>query len=192
MPWPSAFTREAMGWDLAFGDNQTGAYHAGIHGGLHTGKAYLGGEVRGRMTAPQLIEAMRAARTRYPKARGWYVEDRAAARPVTEMLTAEIPGLVLCQPEGDKVARAQGWQPLVASGCVVLPCQCGNTTLHHHDREDSLPGEPWAVDFVREHAAFPKAAIKDRVDATGYLLNELFPPRARSAPTPNGFARMNA
>lgn len=173
--WPSLEEREieASGWDLAFGASEAGAFHVGIFGFRCRGRAYLDGIVRGRFEMPELLRRMREARDRWPGTVGWYLEDRAAARPAIEMLQTEIPGLVKVQPRGDKVARAQGWQPWQAAGSIVLPCQCGRTSLHAHEDEASLPGEDWAVALVTEHAQFPKGALKDQVDADGYLLNAL-------------------
>lgn len=171
--FPTKYQREAMGWDLAFGASDGGAYHVGIHGGLLNGRIYHGGEVRLRAEVSELMEAMRGARARWPLATGWYVEKRAAAATVLNLLRSEIPGMVPKEPDGDKVARAQVWQPSHAAGSLVLPCRCGVTELHRHPNLTTCPGEPWAVDFAREHEGFPRAQFKDRVDAEGYLVREL-------------------
>lgn len=171
--FPAKFEREAMGWDLAFGASDGGAFHVGIHGGLLAGRVYHGGEVRLRAEVSDLMTAMRAARERWPRATGWYVEKRASAAAVLDLLRREIPGMVPREPDGDKVARAQVWQPSHAAGSLVLPCRCGVTELHRHPNLTTAPGEPWAVEFAREHEGFPRAQFKDRVDAEGYLVREL-------------------
>lgn len=183
--FPAAFDREAAGWDLAFGANESGAYHVGHFGGLKAGKVYLLEEVRGRFTSPDLYDNMRAAKKRRPKSIGWYIEDRAAARPAIENLEKEIPGLIRVQPEGDKYARAQSWQPYVKAGNIVLPCTCGVMVPHHHENVNTLPGEDWANDLVKEHASFPKGAVKDRVDALGYLVKALLEQAGAARPLPS-------
>ena len=172
--YPTTFEREAAGWDLAFGGTNAGAYHAGIFGGKKAGKAYIYAVTRLRCEADVLASEMLTVRQRFPKATAWHVEDAAAARPVVATLRARIPGLILVPPVGDKVARAQSWQPYVASGNVILPCTCGQSEPHHHETAASaLPADPWVRDFVAEHASFPKGTLKDQVDATSYLVKPL-------------------
>ena len=191
--WPTRFAREAAGWDLAFGGSESGAYHAGVFGGALDGRVYLSGELHVRCEADALLEHMREVQRRHPKATAWHVEDRAAARPVVAMLRREMAAagvsLVLRQPDGDKVARAQRWQPVHAAGRIVLPCRCGRRELHAHPDLQSCPGEPWAVELAREHESFPKGAYKDRPDAMGYLVPELAGLNASSAYTasPGGY-----
>ena len=171
--FPQSYEREAAGWDLAFGANKSGAYHAGVFGGLKKGKVYTFGEVHVRCDTAELISRMAIAKKTWPKAETWCVEDKAAGRPATEMASESIPGMILVQPSGDKTARAQAWQPYVRAGNIVLPCTCGLTTLHHHEQANALPAEPWVVEFVTELSMFPKGALKDRLDAAGYLYREL-------------------
>jgi phage terminase large subunit-like protein len=182
--FPASYDREGAGWDLAFGKNENGAFHAGVFGGLHKGILYLQGVVRGRMDTPELMAQMTAARSRWPRAYGWWMENRASAKAVYELLRSKIPGIVLVEPKGDKETRARAWQPYVRSSNIVLPCRCGNSEFHHHADLHSLPGEDWACELVREHASFPKGAIKDQVDAMGYLAIEMLgrkPPSATTA-----------
>jgi len=171
--FPQSYEREAAGWDLAFGANKSGAYHAGVFGGLKKGKVYTFGEVHVRCDTSELLSRMAAARKTWPEAKTWCVEDKAAGRPATEIASESIPGMILVQPSGDKTARAQAWQPYVRAGNIVLPCTCGVTTLHHHEQANALPAEPWVVEFVTELSMFPKGALKDRLDAAGYLYREL-------------------
>ena len=171
--FPQSYEREAAGWDLAFGANKSGAYHAGVFGGLKKGKVYTYGEVHVRCDMGELLARMAVARKTWPEAKAWCVEDKAAGRPATEIASESIPGMILVQPSGDKTARAQAWQPYVRAGNIVLPCTCGVTTLHHHEQANALPAEPWVVEFVTELSMFPKGALKDRLDAAGYLYREL-------------------
>jgi hypothetical protein len=184
--FPATYEREAAGWDLAFGGTNAGAYHAGIFGGKKAGKVYIYAVTRLRCEADVLSAEMLTVRQRFPKATAWHVEDAAAARPVVSVLRSKIPGLVLVPPVGDKVARAQSWQPYVASGNVVLPCTCGQSEPHHHEvAASALPADPWVRDFVAEHASFPKGTLKDQVDATSYLVKPMFEDSANQFQAPN-------
>jgi len=173
--YPREYEREIAGWDLAFGKSEGSAYHVGVFGGKKAGKAYIYAVVRLRAEANVLIDRMIEARKQHPKATGWYVESAASAKPVRDVITARVPGFVLVPPEGDKVARAQSWQPYVASGNVILSCNCGRADPHHHEvAADALPVDQWVRDFVAEHASFPKGTLKDQVDAASYFVKPLF------------------
>ena len=172
--YPHQYEREIAGWDLAFGKSEGSAYHVGVFGGKKLGKAYIYAVIRLRAEANVLIDRMIDARKQFPKATGWYVESAASAKPVRDVITARVPGFVLVPPEGDKVARAQSWQPYVASGNVILPCTCGQADPHHHEvAADALPVDQWVREFVAEHASFPKGTLKDQVDAASYFVRPL-------------------
>ena len=180
--YPREYEREIAGWDLAFGKSEGSAYHVGVFGGKKAGNAYIYAVIRLRAEANILIDRMIEARKQYPKATGWYVESAASAKPVRDVITSRVPGFVLVPPEGDKVARAQSWQPYVASGNVILPCNCGRADPHHHEvAADALPVEQWVRDFVAEHASFPKGTLKDQVDAASYLVKELIEHKKRGS-----------
>lgn len=175
--YPKRFEREAAGWDLAFGASEGGAYHAGIFGGLYQGKLYVipSGIIHIRCEINVLTDTMRDLRKKkFPRATAWYMEDKAGARPARTALQSEIPGIVPVQPDGDKVSRAQSWQPYAASGNIILPCTCGRGDPHQHIELATIPADPIVVGFVAEHASFPKGALKDRVDAMGYLVRGVF------------------
>lgn len=176
--WPRAFRREAIGADLALGQSEGASNSALFWGGLLDGRVYIGDAEVGVWGITGQVEAMRRITRRHPSAASKYIEDRANARALEDILRADIPGLKLVEPDGDKVARVQAWQPYLDAGNLVLPCRCGAEGLHRHPDERTLPGEPWAVDLVRECASFPKGARKDRVDALGYLVRPLLTRRA--------------
>lgn len=169
--FPVVYQRRAAAWDMAFGASEDSAFTSGVEGGLSNGKVYLLSEEYGRWESPEMIGGMK--RMHQKGVVGQYVEDRASARAVTDILKREIPGLVLVQPITDKVTRAQAWKPYVQAGNIILPCTCGNMIPHHHELEGALPGEPFAAALVAEAAVFPKGKLKDRVDAAGYLFIEL-------------------
>ena len=171
--WPSKFAREACGWDLAIGASEGASNSAGFWGGLHDGRVYVGDAEVGKWEISGQIEAIRRLSMRHPRSAAKYIEHRANARAAIDLLRREVAGLVPVEPDGDKVTRVQAWAPYLAAGNLVLPCRCGNTEPHRHGDEHRLPGELWAVELVRECAAFPRGARKDRVDALGYLVRPL-------------------
>lgn len=182
--FPTAYTRQIAGSDLAFGGTNAGDFHVVVHAGLHSGRAYLYDGLHIRCEADVLIEAMVELRRRYPKATGWYMEDAAAARPTAAIVRSRIPGIVLVPPVGDKVGRAQAWQPYAAGGNIILPCQCGKSELHHHDvPAAALPAEEWVRSLVAEHAVFPRGRHDDWVDGTGYAVAEILRPDTSVSPS---------
>jgi phage terminase large subunit-like protein len=172
--FPTAYTRQIAGSDLAFGGTNAGDFHVIVHAGLYSGRAWLYDGLHLRCEADVLIEAMVELRRRFPKATGWYMEAAAAAKPTAAIVRSRIPGIVLVPPVGDKVGRAQAWQPYAAAGNIVLPCTCGKSEPHPHDvPAAALPAEEWVRSLVAEHAVFPKGRHDDWVDGTGYAVVEI-------------------
>lgn len=89
------------------------------------------------------------------------IEDKASGQSLIQELqqvpTTETKGLILSvipiEPEGDKLARAQGVAPLIESGRAWLP-----------ERAEWLP------DYEAEVMAFPVAPHDDQVDADSQAL----------------------
>jgi phage terminase large subunit-like protein len=116
------------------------------------------------------------------------MEAAAAAKPTAAIVRSRIPGIVLVPPVGDKVGRAQAWQPYAAAGNIVLPCTCGKSEPHPHDvPAAALPAEEWVRSLVAEHAVFPKGRHDDWVDGTGYAVAEILKPDSTS-PSPTSVA----
>jgi predicted phage terminase large subunit-like protein len=172
-PEPRDYRATAQGWDLAMGAGDSAAYTAGFVGGYLGGKVHVGAGYRGRWEITEQTAAIQRARREHPYASRTWIENRANARAVFDLLRRTVPGLIGVEPDGDKVTRAQRWAGYVEGGAVVFPCRCGAKGYHTHDRADQLPGEPWAVDAVREVCAFPRGAFADQVDALGYLVRGL-------------------
>ena len=171
--WPSKFKVQAQGWDLAMGAQDGASYTAGFVGGLWEGRVYVCAGYHGLWEIQGQTAAISRARKEHPEARRTWIEDRANAKAAISLLRRDLPGLIPVQPDGDKVARAQAWAPYVDAGNVVLPCRCGAEGLHRHPDINASPGEPWAVETVREMVSFPRGELRDRVDALGYLVRGL-------------------
>jgi predicted phage terminase large subunit-like protein len=113
---------------------------------------------RERLGFPETVQAVRAMRTKWPKARTTLVEDKANGTAVLQTLRREIPGLIGVEPQGGKIARAQACSPQVESGNVYLP----HPTI-----------APWVEAFVEECASFPNGKYDDQVDQMTQALNRL-------------------
>lgn len=127
----------------------------------HAGRAYLIDQVRGLWDQPETLAEFR----RLGKLPLWrnattkLVENKADGKAIVSTLKSEIPGLLLIEPQGDKVTRARAVTPYWAAGNVYLPA-------------DGL--FPWVGEFVNELVTFPFAAHDDQVDAMALALFYIF------------------
>jgi predicted phage terminase large subunit-like protein len=80
------------------------------------------------------------------------VEDKANGPAVEQTLRREIPGIVLVNPQGGKISRANAVAPYFEAGNVILP------------------ESPWVEDYIKELTDFPVGAFDDRVDTTSQAL----------------------
>lgn len=172
--YPTAYKREASGWDFAVGASEGSAATAGFVGGWHGGRVYLTGGYHGHVEVTGMVAMVKTCAREHPRCKRHVFERRAAAAPVLDLVRETVPGALGVEPDGDKVARAQKWSSYQEAGNIVLPCRCGREGLHTHADLATLPGEPWAVALVSECASFPRGVLKDRVDAAGYCVRDLF------------------
>ncbi len=84
------------------------------------------------------------------------IEAKANGEAVVDTLGDEIPGLVLCNVKGDKMARANACIPRTEAGNVRL-------------KRDA----PWNEEFTGELGQFPNGTYDDLVDAYTQLMAEL-------------------
>lgn len=150
--------------DAAFKKTDDSDYVA-IQAWLNVGTThYLVDQVHGRFGFWDTCKQLIAFCSKYPKAIGKLIEDKANGPAIIDTLKRMVQGLVPVEPEGGKEARAQASEPLWAAGNVVLPDE------HHAHYDDGRVGAPWVPAFVAEHLAFPRGANDDQVDAaTQYL-----------------------
>jgi predicted phage terminase large subunit-like protein len=177
-PADDALSKMAGGWDLAIGASEGSAATAGFVGGLLGGRCYITAGYHAHVEITGQIAMVKAAQREHPRCKRHVLEKRANAAAVLDLVRETIPGARGVEPDGDKVTRAQRWSAYQDAGNIVLPCRCGREGLHTHADVTSLPGEPWAVALVQEAASFPRGVLKDRVDAVGYLVRDLFEARS--------------
>jgi predicted phage terminase large subunit-like protein len=144
-------------WDMRFIDSATrGDFVVGQVWAYRKAAFYLVDGVRGRGSFSETLSRLRALSERYPQATRKLVEDKANGPAVVNALRDEVPGLVLVNPEGGKIARANAVVPFVDAGNVSVPREA-----------------PWLREFTAEIAAFPRGRHDDQVDAATQALGFL-------------------
>jgi predicted phage terminase large subunit-like protein len=95
------------------------------------------------------------------------VEDKANGPAVADALKQEVPGIVLVEPEGGKIARAFAAQPTLKAGNVYLPNPVDPIT------GKLIPERAWVQSFIKNCEVFPKGLHDDDVDAFTQLVTYL-------------------
>lgn len=123
--------------------------------GLMWPNFFLLDEMRGRWGFSDTLKQIRLFRRRWRRATLILIEAKANGPAVEDVLVEEFPGLVLMEPVGDKVARAEAVAPLWEAGNVWIP-------------HESVA--PWSGEWEAEVTGFPDAAADDRVDTMTQIL----------------------
>lgn len=170
-----------VSWDLAFTGRADADYSVGQVWAHHDEVRYLLRSVRGRLTFPEQIDAVRELtqwiirtfRFEYPAV---YVEQAANGYALVQTLRSEIPTLIPVPPSGTKLARAHAYLPLVRAGHLHLPgAPAANGAGIDHSRTPA-----WVAEFQHETEAFPRGRYDDQVDAMKLALSKLnYGPRLR-------------
>mgnify|MGYP000679600677 CR=1 FL=1 len=158
--WFQDFSRKAIpnfdamcqSWDCTFKNVDTADYVVGQVWGRQGGTFYLLDEVRARMSFPETCEAIRNMRRKWPKVSAILVEDKANGPAVETVLSKDIPGIIMVNPQGGKESRANATSPFFEAGNVYHP---------NPDAE----GDAWVREHREELATFPTGTYDDRVDA---------------------------
>lgn len=143
-------------WDMRFKDDPTsGDWVVGQLWGYHDNDFYLVDETRGRWGFNETCAALQTFSAKHPKARLKLVENKANGPAVCAALKRTITGIVLVDPEGGKIARANAVSPIFESGHVLFP-------YGEHE---------WLDDVFHELEVFPRGRHDDRVDAATQAIN---------------------
>lgn len=154
--WLSGMDVVGVSWDMAFKDEKSSDYVAGLVGARKGADIYLLDLVCEQMGFSASCAAVVSLSMKWPAATSKWVEDKANGPAVIDYLRRLVPGLIPVEPRGSKLARAQAASPFVEAGNV-------------HIRRDA----PWAGDFVEETAGFPRVVHDDRTDAFTQLVDRL-------------------
>jgi predicted phage terminase large subunit-like protein len=111
-----------------------------------------------RLTFTGTLAAVRSMASKWPNARRKLVEAKANGDAVVDSLMGEISGLILVEPRGGKIARANAVSPILEGGRLWLP---------------KPERAPWVNGFIDTCAAFPNVAHDDDVDAMSQAILDL-------------------
>lgn len=155
---PKRFHKVVQSWDMTFKETLSGSYVCGQVWAQKGADCYLLSQRRERWGMSDTLQQVREMTVEFPKANKKYVEDKANGSAVVDVLSKDISGFELINPEGGKESRANAIEPMWESGNIWLP---------HPDEA------PWIEDFVEEFLAFPAGANDDQVDCASQALVKL-------------------
>lgn len=164
---PAEFDSVIQSWDLAFKDLKASDFTVGQVWGRKGAEFYLLAQIRDRLNAPEVIQAIRMLTARFPKATGKLIEDKANGPAVIAMLQKSVPGVIPIKVTHSKTTRLQGDGRSLAG--VVPLIEAGNVYLPDPDTS------PWVWDLVEECASFPNGTNDDQLDALVHALTYLQP-----------------
>ncbi len=156
---PEAFDLELQSWDCTFKEVKDADYVVGMAIAVRGANRYIRPDLtRARLDLPGTIAAVRAMTGRYPKTFSKLIEGKANGPAVIQMLRGEVSGLLDIEPEGGKVARANGASPELRSGNWFLPHPLLAPWVGN-------PENPTESGFLAEAVVFPFGPNDDMVDA---------------------------
>lgn len=142
-------------WDMNFKKTEKGSYVVGQVWGKKDARYFLIDQIRERMDFSDTLTAMIQLSAKWPQCTAKIIEDKANGPAIESQLKSQIDGIILQNPYGGKLSRAQAASPLVEAGNVFVP-----------DPQMEGYGE-WVPDFIEECAAFKGATgeVNDQVDS---------------------------
>jgi predicted phage terminase large subunit-like protein len=157
---PSRATSWMQSWDMRFSNSaQVGAYVCGQVWCRDGADLYLVDQIRERLSFTGTCAAMATLTKRWPKARLKLVEKKANGEAVEDTMRKTVGGIVLVEPRGGKIARAQATSPSWEAGNAWLPAN-----QHWVDASGG---------FVDEHVSFPDGKFADQVDTASQAIDRL-------------------
>lgn len=152
---PDPYDDACLSWDMAFKDGDGADWVVGTVWLRKGADYYLVDRVRKKMGFTETVQEFVGQIAKWPRIRRRIVEDKANGTAVVDVLKRKISGLVLVNPDGGKVARANAVTPYFEAGNVWLP------------------NASWVDEYVLELVRFPLGAHDDQVDSTTQALNYL-------------------
>lgn len=147
--------------DCTFKDSKSSDYVA-IHVWAYDGaKYYLIDRICDQLGLPATLRCLLTLIGRWPRARAKLIEDKANGPAVEQVLRGKVSGIIMVDPQGGKVARANAISPLAEARNVVLPA--ANAVLRYG--EGKVLTYEWIEDFIENLCSFPFARHDDDVDA---------------------------
>lgn len=158
--WDShpTFEEEIISVDATFTGKATSDFVAMQVWGRNGARKYLLDQIYGRMGLTDTISALVSLCEKWPGAKTKIIENKANGPAIEDLLSRHISGIVLVEPQGDKIARVNAVSPQLEAGNVLFPM---------------TSREPWVESLIDELVTFPNAAHDDRVDAMSQALLRL-------------------
>lgn len=155
---PPRFDQLIQSWDFAVKAKESSSFTTGQVWGRVGADFYLIHQVRGRWPFPLACKKLVEVSRLYPNSGKKLIEAKANGPAAIETLKHQVPGLVECEPNADKVARLNAVSYLYEGGNVHYP-------------HESIA--PWIKDHVLELTEFPSAPNDDQVDTASQALDTL-------------------
>ena len=168
---PPRFDVKVTSWDLSFKDKKDSDFVSGTAWGRKAAQYYLLGptEYHDRASFTGALAAFELFALEHKDAYHHLVEDKANGTALEDVLKKKIARILLVEPNGGKLVRAQATEGLWAAGNVWLP---------HPDEC------PWILEWIEEIVGFPNKAKDDRVDSMSQALTFLDGRAITHMPTP--------
>jgi len=155
---PSDLDWIMISWDFTFKDSKNSDFVVGQVWGRKGANKYLLGQVRGKMTFTETIQAMFTLNAHWKNINENLVEEKANGAAIIDSLKDKIPGIVGWSPIESKESRAHAIAPQVEAGNIHLP-------------DPSIA--PWIHEYIEEWNFFPNGKNDDQVDATTQAIRRL-------------------
>jgi predicted phage terminase large subunit-like protein len=155
---PEKFDEMLISVDATFTGKATSDFVAMQVWGRTAADKYLIDQVHQQLGITDSIRELLKLCAKHPRAALKLIENKANGPAIEDLLKGHVSGLVLWEPVGDKVARANAVAPQFEGGNVYMP----NPALN-----------PWVADLVEELVTFPNSVHDDRTDATTMALLRL-------------------
>ncbi len=159
---PQKFSKIIASWDMSFKDTDGSDFVVGQIWGRAGANIFLLDQVRGRWDFTESVKEVIRLKSKWPKARQIYIEDKANGPAIISTLKSRIQGIVPVTPEGSKQARASAVSYLFEAGNVFFP-----------NPDYDLRRNSWLFGFEDEITTFPFGAHDDQVDAMTQALLQL-------------------
>lgn len=138
---PADFDQMIQSWDMSFKDLKSSDFVVGGLWGRVDMDFFLIELVRGRWSFTETCVRVKnfalSCRSRYPKATGILVEDKANGTAVIDQLRSRVGALIEFDPSdyGSKLARANAVQPFQHGGNLYVPSPSERGWVREYTRE---------------------------------------------------------
>jgi len=160
-------------WDMSFKDEEDSDYVVGQIWGSKNDRYYLIDETRGQWGFAETLRKVLMFSTKWDNTSQKFIESAANGIGIESMLRSKLDDIVLVQPQGSKLERAQASQPEIEAGSVFLPNPSDDNPFAQKHNADTGEDFNWVKDFIEECKLFPKGQFDDRVDAASQALLQL-------------------